>query len=337
VHGNREMQSIGGLVWLVATVLLATSASAVAVTDEMQPVVISARPAGPALWKVSSGVHVLWVLGMVPVAPKHLNWRSDEIERVLASSQSLIGSPGIMPDANIGVFSMVRLLPMVIHIANLPDNGTLQQTLPVPLYAHWVLLRQRYLDDSRRFERLRPFVAIEKLKSRAYAYAGLVDEDDEIETTLKRLAKKHRVAEVDSQYHVFIKDPKSLIRDFKAASMDESACFSYEMDALERTLLTASSQSDAWASGDVATLKSAVTQGPDPCWAGLDSSPIGKDLGVQDIEASVNNAWLAAAEKALADNQQSFALLEMADILGPKGLLSTLEARGYIVQAPGEK
>lgn len=337
MHGKRDIRSIAGWLWLVATVLVAASLPAVPANDELQPVVISARPAGPALWKVSSGDHVLWVLATVPVAPKHFNWRSEEVERVLASSRSLLGSPGIMPDAKIGVFSMMGLLPMVIHIGNLPDNGTLQTTLPAPLYARWVMLRQRYMDDSRRFEHLRPFVAVEKLKSRAYAQAGLVEEGDEIESAVKKLAKKHRVPEVDTQYHLFIKDPKTLIRDFKAISMDESACFSYELDALEHTLLTASSQSEAWAMGDVARLKSSVDEAADPCWQGLDSSPLEKDLGVHDIEASVNDAWLAAAEKALADDQQSFALLELADVVEPNGLLSKLQARGYTVEAPDQK
>jgi hypothetical protein len=338
VQESHRIRSMYSLVWLVATLLAAASQPAMPAIDELQPIVISARPAGPALWKVSSGDHVLWVLGTLSVAPKHFKWRSDDIERVLASSQALLGSPGIMPDANLGVFSMMRLLPMVIHMGNLPDNGTLQTTLPAPLYARWVTLRQRYLDDSRRFERLRPFLAAEKLKSKAYAQAGLVEEDDEIETAVKKLAKKHRVPEIDTEYHLFIKDPKALIRDFKAVSMDDSACFSYELDVLERTLLTASSQSEAWATGDVAGLKkSAVDEGADPCWQGLDDSPLERDLGVQDLEANVNNAWLAAAEKALADHQQSVALLEMSDVVEPKGLLSMLEARGYTVQAPREK
>jgi hypothetical protein len=38
--------------------------------------------------------------------------------------------------------------------------------------------------------------------------------------------------------------------------MDESACFSYELDELERSLAQATFQARAWATGDVAALKS---------------------------------------------------------------------------------
>jgi len=79
-------------------------------------------------------------------------------------------------------------------------------------------------------------------------------------------------------------------------------------------------------------LKSSIERKPrDPCWEGFREVSFVKDLGVQDIEASIHDAWLKAAEKALSENGQSFAVLKMSDVLLPSGLLAMLKARGYAV------
>ncbi|MBV8806949.1 MAG: hypothetical protein JO042_17955, partial [Sinobacteraceae bacterium] len=58
---------------------------------------------------------------------------------------------------------------------------------------------------------------------------------------------------------------------------------------------------------------------------------------VQDIDAKVNLTWIEAAEKALSEYQQSFALLQMSDVLLPSGVLPMLRAKGYSVLEPGTR
>ena len=45
-------------------------------------------------------------------------------------------------------------------------------------------------------------------------------------------------------------------------------------------------------------------------------------------------AWLAAAEKALAANASTFALLPLKNILDSKGFVAALAAKGYLVEKP---
>jgi len=45
-------------------------------------------------------------------------------------------------------------------------------------------------------------------------------------------------------------------------------------------------------------------------------------------------AWLAEAERALASNASTVAVLPMRDILRPDGYLAGLQARGYVVEEP---
>jgi hypothetical protein len=46
--------------------------------------------------------------------------------------------------------------------------------------------------------------------------------------------------------------------------------------------------------------------------------------------------WLKAAEKSLTKNQESFAVLEISDVLLPNGLLAMLKAKGYTVLGPAD-
>jgi hypothetical protein len=48
----------------------------------------------------------------------------------------------------------------------------------------------------------------------------------------------------------------------------------------------------------------------------------------------MQEAWVAAAEKSLAANASTFAVLQLRDILNPKGHLAALQAKGYVVEQP---
>jgi uncharacterized protein YbaP (TraB family) len=306
-----------------------------AAPSDMDEVVVGGEQPGPGLWKVSRGDHVLWVLGTVGVLPKHMKWKSQEIERVLASSQVMLSRPGATPDANIGFFSALALVPAFFGIEKLPDGGTLQSVLPQPLYARWTVQRQKYIGDSRSLERLRPFIAADKLTDKAYDRAGLTD-NEEVLSTVRKLAKKYHLKRIDAEYHFLVKDPKAAINTFKKASMDESACFSYELDELERSLEQAKERANAWATGDVGALRASTRNNDDPCVEMFTGTALVKQLGVEDIDNKVNVTWVDAAEKVLAENQQSFTLLGMRDLMLPDGVLAMLKTRGYSVVEPDQ-
>jgi hypothetical protein len=48
----------------------------------------------------------------------------------------------------------------------------------------------------------------------------------------------------------------------------------------------------------------------------------------------MEQSWLTAAETALANNPQTFAVLPMEEVLAPDGYLAKLQAQGYTVEAP---
>ena len=56
-----------------------------------------------------------------------------------------------------------------------------------------------------------------------------------------------------------------------------------------------------------------------------------------DVERKLEDRWMAAAEKALATNQVTFALLSASNVFGPKSYLAKLKAKGYTVMAPDDQ
>src|ERR1043165_8857902 len=55
--------------------------------QEFAEVVVTGEQPGPALWRVQSGEHVLWLLGGVSQLPGKVTWRSKQLEAVLSGSQ----------------------------------------------------------------------------------------------------------------------------------------------------------------------------------------------------------------------------------------------------------
>jgi hypothetical protein len=52
------------------------------------------------------------------------------------------------------------------------------------------------------------------------------------------------------------------------------------------------------------------------------------------LNAQLKSAWLAAAEKAIAANQSTVAVLSMVELVKPDGWLAMFRTRGYEITEP---
>ena len=61
-------------------------------TDDsgMEVVLVLGQQPGPGLWKVSSGEHVMWILGEISPYPRKAKWTSKRFENLLGNSQELL-------------------------------------------------------------------------------------------------------------------------------------------------------------------------------------------------------------------------------------------------------
>jgi uncharacterized protein YbaP (TraB family) len=300
--------------------------------DGEEEVVVSGEQPGPGLWKVTNGTHVLWVLGTLSPAPRDMTWRSKQVEAVIAQSKEVIERTSI--DTNIGFFTRVRLLPAVYRARKNPDGASLKQILTPELYARWTAQKLRYLGNDRGIEEWRPMFAGFQLFSKALKKSGLTDSTPVV-PAVRKLAKKHNVPLRTLSVKVELDNPKQLIRDFTETPRAlDIACLEATIERLETDMEPMKQRAKAWAVGDVDELKRiGFPRQRTACQDALMSAPALQDE-FNDVKNRVINEWVTAAERALAKNDVSLAVLPVEEIFAPDGRLAKLAEKGYAVEWP---
>ena len=300
----------------------------------LQAINVTGVVPGPGLWKVTRDGHVLWILGVVSILPASIEWRSNQVAQTIAASQAVLESPGVKLKVDTNWFGKLFLLPSIYRAQRNPDGKTLHDVLPPDVYARWYYARQRYFGDDYSIERYRPLLAAGKLMKQALKANGLHG-DGEVTDTIAKLAREHGVKTVKPDTTLEIKEPRQAVKAFAAAGPDGIACLRVVLDAVEHELPNFRARANAWATGDIETLRTV----PESAWRGTCQSAItgagfAKSLGIDDLPRRIQATWLAAADAALAANAQTFAVLPMHDLLAPDGYLAALQARGYVITAP---
>lgn len=302
--------------------------------EDIDSIVVSGRFSGPGLWKVSSGERTLWILGTQSPLPKRMDWDSRNVERRIAESQEVLMPPNVDLDADVGFFRGLTLLPSLFKARKNPDGKTLQEVLPPEQYARWQTLKRRWIGGDRGVEEWRPVFAALELYGKAIERSGMTQ--DQIATdAVRKAAKRAKVKITVPTVKIKIANARQALRDFSNEALNDQECFRRTLDRIESDLGTMVGRANAWAAGDIETLRDLPFRNQlTACAAVFTGSEIARKQGMQDIQARVENAWLAAAERALSENQTTFGVLPMGQMLAPDGLLQRLIAKGYRVEEP---
>jgi len=311
------------------------AASTVATEPEPAPEqihVVAQRP-GPGMWKVTKGEHVLWVFGMYGPLPKDMQWRSQQVEHLIKGSQEYLSPPSA--SAKPGFFKTITLLPSLIGVRKNPDGAQLREVLPAEEYARWTTLKAKYLPDNDDVERERPIFAAEVLSRGARQRAGLVD-SYAVRKQLMDLVKKAKLKETASTFQLPMDNARAVLKNFKKSTLGDAACLAQTMATLEQDIDAASDRANAWAKGDMDEMRKldfATRQ--EACFGALmNSAAFDAEPEFKQMKTRANALWVASAEKALEANASTFAILQMDDILDPKGVIAALAAKGYVVNHP---
>lgn len=309
-----------------------TSVHADTSTRTIAPVVVSGLQPGPRLWKVSRGGHVMWVLGTQSPLPKGMAWAPGETAARLREARIVLRPPMAKVDADVGFFGGLMLLPSAMAARKNPDDKTLSQVLPPPIYARWLPLKQRYLGNDRGIEKFRPVFAAGELWDAALKRSGLTQQDlvwPQIADIVKETKPDVRRPTVT----VKLQDPKKMLKQFRGTALDDTACFERTLTRLEGDLDAMRQRANAWAIGDVATLRALpYANSAQACQDAFFSASLVKERGMGDLDARTEAAWLTEAEKAIAEANVSFATLPIAELLDGDGYIAKLKARGYAVE-----
>lgn len=309
----------------------AEAAAPAAEAEEIpQTVLVSGSRPGPGLWKVSKGEHVMWVFGSYSPVPTRMEWRSRQVEKVIAQSQEYLKPPG----SSFGVgWGGLAALPFLVGVKKNPDGGELKDLLPPDVYARWQPLKQQYFGDDSGIERERPSFVAAELSKRALKQAGLTN--GEITKTIEKIVAKHELKVTDPTVRVEIKEPGKAVRDFKKSAMDDVPCLTKTIDLLEGELNVMRARANAWAVGEYEDIRKLNYGERAACRQAMLSSSLAKNQPeLQTLNERALATWVAAAEKALEVNTSTFAVLHIREILDPKGVLATLQAKGYTVEPP---
>lgn len=303
---------------------------------DLPAVLVTGVQPGPGMWRVSRGDRVMWVLGTLSPLPRDMTWQSRELESVIAGAQEVLLPPSVKFKVDSNWLGKMFLLPSAYGARKNENGKTLDQVLGSPMYARWLVLKQKYLGEDRGIERWRPIFAAQELYRKAIRANGLSNSGG-VGATVSALATKYGVRETATNYQIVIDKPRAAIKAFKRAGPSDVECFSRTLDSIEQDMPEIMARANAWATGDLQALR----QLPDShrynaCVAALTEAGFARTLGLDDVPAKQQATWLAAARKALADNAQTFAMLPMDELLKPGGYLAKLQAEGYEVEPPQE-
>jgi len=309
-----------------------TSASGGEAVAPLEEVLVTGEQPGPGLWKIVKGDHVLWVLGTQSPLPKKMTWRSDEVEKVIAASQEILTSPTV--DAHVGFFKGLTLLPSLIGVRNNPNDAKLQEVIPADLYARWKVLKEKYIGRDNDPEKWRPIFAALELYSKAVEKSGMTT-TALAWSVVEKTAKKSKIKIRTPTIKMEIEKPRAAIKEFKKSELDDVECFAKTLERLETDLDVMRARANAWARGDLPAIKQMThVDQSGACIAAVMNAQMVQERGYQNLPARLSEAWIGAAESALAMNRSTFAVLSIDEILKPDGLVAKFRAKGYAIEEP---
>lgn len=299
-----------------------------------ETIVVTGEVAGPGLWKVRKGEHVLYVMATLAPLARRMQWDSAGVESVVARSGRVLLPPSFTLDSGVGMFRSMFLLPSLFKARRNPEGASLEQAVGPELYARWRPLKQRYLGGDRGVERWRPIFAAQELYEAAMRKSGL-SHDDVVDREVRRMAKRHGVALHAVNLRIEVDDPKAAIREFQTITLADTECFARTLARIETDLETMRRQANAWAGGDIDTMRALHGKSQyGACIRAVTGTGLAQRLGMGDIGPRLEAMWLAAAEEALEADEVSLAMLPLGQVIAPDGYLARLRERGYEVEAP---
>lgn len=301
---------------------------------DLETMVVSGVQPGPGLWKVvGDDGHVLWVLGTVDPLPREMQWRSTEVEAAIAQSDEVLWEPGFAMHWDIGFFSGLALLPSAMRVRRNPDGQELDDVLPAELHARWLEQKERYLGWEMSVERWRPMFAADKLQKAALKEHGLGEAV--ARGQLRRMIEEAGIEPTAVNVRTDVDEPRKLVREYNRTGVNDVACMEGTLQQLEAGMPRLVSRANAWATGDIDTLRRIPAHRVDRgCISAVLESDFARQQGYGDIAERVRTLWIDQAERALGANAVTFALLPMDEVLSADGMLAGLVARGYRLLSP---
>ena len=331
--------------WLAIAAICAQVPATAQDVEPLDEVVVSGEYPGPGLWKITraddAAGHVMWIVGEPPPLPKRMKWKSKDIEAVALDAQEILRDSAVRMDADekIGFCRGITLLPAILEARRNPDDAKLKDLVPAEMYARWLVQKKRYLGRETGVESWRPLFAADKLRKAAFDDLKL-REGGTVWEVIGKLAEKHKIKVTTPLLRYTFKrsEVRTKLKEFSRESLPDVECFGTMLDLTEALAdrETQAARAHAWAIGDHEALaRFPVLPSPYlPCAMAVLSSQVAREVIPADIREQVHALWLDAAEKSLAANPTTFAIVPFVKLTRAGGYLEMLRAKGYLIEAP---
>lgn len=320
----RRIWMFGVTAVLLPFLCAANDAGADSAEPDMQVVLVVGVQPGPALWKVISGSHVLWILGEISPYPRKLKWRSRQFERLLRDSQELL------IDFSGYWWADAENSALLNKASKLPAGTRLRDLISPELQVRLVATAARFGNPP--LEEWHAFAATNRLVSSAMRTLDL--DSFSVRFAAAKLGERQRVLVTRFQT-AEIPFPERL-KNWQHA--DNEVCLKRLVDAIDDGGSGLMRLANAWSVGDIRALRTLVSAysfsrdgfRADECAAAMHG-------GAQQADAYKQRrtqGWLAEADRALKANRSTMAVVLMSELFEPDGYLAGLRGRGYEIVEP---
>jgi hypothetical protein len=317
------------LLVLLSQLLCSTVFGQDSLSPATEEIIITGKVSGPPLWQVKNGANTLWIFGFLSPLPQDFEFDSSGLEEVIAGADEMLSRPDLEMDGWIGPFEAIGLYRQYRKMRVNDEDQTLDEVLPPELYARVLAVKETYGPRGKGILKLRPLFAALVLDKAARKNAGFKDASV-VGNSITRLVKRHKIHRTELVVETALA-PRAMLDEVDSMSAAaEIACLTTTLERLETDIEAMKERARAWAYGYMSELH--AMEFPDPQGACMEAALEGPKL--KALFAQFEALWLANAQRALAENHSTFALLDMQALLASDGVLAQLQAKGYEVIAP---
>lgn len=276
--------------------------------SDITEVVVRARARGPAMWKLTRGDAVVWVLGVMDVKPNELDWNSNHFRRVLQGAKVLI---------------LPRESDWDPTNSDLPKHVQLPDVITAALWKRFETRTMNEGFSDTTYIHYKPVWAGARLMS------DVIDEHDISDHIIPDKITELAQAEGVTVQPLQRDDAQTMLRLYDTLDAQSSeACLSDYLDSIDYLLTAMPRVTQAWARGDLKTvmrdhreLGYTTCIMSDPASAALYSS-----YAIDNMKAAVDDA--------LKTPGKSVAVWPLSDLLRKDGVLDQLRAEGVVITSP---
>jgi len=264
---------------------------------------------GFLMWQAQRDGQTLHILANIPIMSADIASRlADEIDQAFRSSSLVIFESDPDPDRR------KEKMKMIAAISRYPEGESLTRKLPRRVAVEFETFNRNMAIDSDGMDRLRPWMAAQKIIQIASIQSRIRMADD-----LEQMFYSRAVH--DDKAISFLNSTEDTINLYSGMSEER------QIQMLQKALRDSRSISNtmaavenAWRAGDEATATRIITKN----YSGYDGLH-------EELFTSRNETWAGKLDAHRGVEDHVFVLVNISHLVGPGSLLDQLRARGYLI------